>query len=309
VTGFNRSDQTNILSFDLEHWHSATLLSPSLDDPADHITESVEIVLDLLRRHDVSATFFVVGRVAEEYPELVDRVRSEGHEIGSHGHTHTPLFELTPAEFETELERASGAIERATGVEPDGFRAPNFSVTRETEWAFDVLESAGFRYDSSVFPVKTPMYGVGDAPTRPYSIPVDDPFRVGPTDGEFRSLVESPLAAIDSVVRLPIGGGFYGRVLPGRVMKWGIARLNRRGIPANLYFHPWEFNPRIEVESLQPHKRFVSFYGVDRLRSKVDGLLSAFSFNTARTVLEQDALLDSDDGPEVERAVGANDIE
>jgi len=309
VTSFNGISQTNVLSFDLEHWHSATLLSPSLDDPVDHIADSVEIVLNLLDEHDTSATFFVVGRVAEEYPELVDRVRSAGHEIGSHGHTHTPLFDLTPAEFETELERSTAAIERATGVEPDGFRAPNFSVTRETEWAFDVLESAGFRYDSSVFPVKTPMYGVPDAPTRPYAVPVEDPFRIGPSGAERRSLVESPLAAIDSVVRLPIGGGFYGRVLPERLLKWGIGRLNRRGIPANLYFHPWEFNPDIEVPSLSPHKRFVSFYGVERLESKLDGLLSAFSFNTARAVLEQGALLDSDDGPDVERAVGANELE
>ncbi|WP_244605506.1 polysaccharide deacetylase family protein [Halorussus marinus] len=297
-----------MLSFDLEHWHSATLLSSALEDPVDRIEESVDIVLNLLRKHGVTATFFVVGEVAEEYPDLIDRVRSEGHEIGSHGHTHTPLFELSPAAFETELERSSGAIERATGVEPEGFRAPNFSVTRETEWAFDVLESAGFRYDSSVFPVKTPMYGVPDAPRRPYTVPVDDPFRIGSNREALRSLVESPLAAIGSVLRLPIAGGFYGRVLPERLLKWGIRRLNRRGIPANLYFHPWEFNPAIEVESLRPHKRFVSFHGVEGLESKLDGLLSAFSFNTARSVLEQEALLDSG-GSDVERAVGANDLE
>lgn len=303
---FNGPAQTNALTFDLEHWHSATLLESSLDDPVDHIEDSVEIVLNILRDHDVNATFFVVGEVAEEYPELVERVRDEGHEIGSHGHTHTPLFELTPAEFETELERASAAIERAAGVEPVGFRAPNFSVTRETEWAFDILDSKEFRYDSSVFPVKTPMYGVSGGPIRPYTIDSADPFRAG---SDPASLVEWPVSAVDSVVRLPMGGGFYGRVLPERVLKWGIKRLNRRGIPANLYFHPWEFNPAVRTNSLKRHKRFISFHGMDQLEEKLRGLLSAYSFNTARNVLEEETLLDSDAGHDIQHAASTNNSE
>lgn len=303
---FNGPGQTNAITFDLEHWHSATLLKSSVDDPADHIEDSVGIVLDILRQHDVSATFFVVGEVAEEYPELIRKVQKEGHEIGSHGHTHTPLFELTPEEFEAELERASAAIEAATGVEPLGFRAPNFSVTRETEWAFDILESNGYHYDSSVFPVNTPMYGVSGAPIRPYIVGRPDPFRADSNDAN-SGLVEWPISAIDSVARLPMGGGFYGRVLPERVLRWGIERLNRQGIPANLYFHPWEFNPEVRTDSVKRHKRFISFYGIDRLGEKLSSLLSAYSFNTARNVLEQETLLDPDDGQDVRRATSTND--
>lgn len=302
---FNGTGQTNALTFDLEHWHSATLLESSVDDSVDYIEDSVDIVLNILRKHDVNATFFVVGEVAEDYPDLVRKVQKDGHEIGSHGHTHTPLFELTPEEFETELECASVAIEEVTGVEPLGFRAPNFSVTRETEWAFSVLESKGYRYDSSVFPVNTPMYGVSGAPIRPYTVGPPDSFRADSNDAN-SALVEWPVSAIGSVARLPIGGGFYGRVLPERVLRWGIERLNRRGIPANLYFHPWEFNPEVRTDSVKRHKRFISFYGIDRLGEKLSNLLSAYSFNTARNVLEQETLLDPDDGHDVRRATSTN---
>lgn len=307
MTPHDGSAPTNAISFDLEHWYSATLLQPGVADPSDRIEESVDIVLDVLGKHDVRATFFAVGEVAEEYPHLLERIRTEGHEIGTHGHTHTPLFELTPAQFETELERATAAIERATGVEPIGFRAPNFSVTRETAWAFEILESAGYRYDSSVFPMRTPLYGVSGAPTRPYPATPRDPFRPNDRHADSASLVEYPVSVIDSLVRLPIGGGFYARVLPGWFLQRGIERLNRKGIPANLYFHPWEFNSSIPGDSWRDHRRFVSFYGRDRLERKLGHLLGSYSFNTLRTVLSEKGLLDLEGGQTVERLAETNE--
>lgn len=292
---------SNAITFDLEHWHSATLLQSDLEDPTDHLEESVEIVLDLLGKHDVKATFFVVGEVAEEYPDVVGAVRDEGHEIGSHGHTHTPLFDLTREEFETELRQSTKAIEEACGVEPVGFRAPNFSVTGQTEWAFDVLESNGYRFDSSVFPVGTPMYGVSGGPIRPYRVPSTtplDPTTDGTSSG---SLVEFPLSVLGKNVRLPIAGGFYARVLPERILKWGIERVNRKGLSANLYFHPWEFNPSVQIGSQSFYKRFISFYGIERTRRKLDNLLLAFNFKTMGSVLEEDGLFDEYPGRDVER--------
>jgi polysaccharide deacetylase family protein (PEP-CTERM system associated) len=309
VIDFNGPIRTNALAFDLEHWHSATLLKSSVDDPIDHVEDSVEIVLDILRKRDVSATFFVAGEVAEEYPELIERIWKEGHEIGSHCHSHTPLFDLTPEEFESELDRTSAAIKNAIGVEPLGFRAPDFSITRNTEWAFDVLESKDYLYDSSVFPLSTPLYGVSGAPVRPYHVASDDRFRVDPAGSGADDLVEFPLSAIDLPVRAPIAGGFYARVLPERVLRWGIRRLNRRGIPANLYFHPWEFNPSIQFDSSQYYKRFVSSYGRERIGAKLDGLLGAFDFDTLRSVLEEQGVLDSDRGRNVERIAKPNNTE
>lgn len=279
---------TNAISFDLEHWHSATLLSDEVDDPVDHIADSVSIVLELLRRHDVRATFFIVGELADEYPGLVRNVADAGHEIASHGHTHTPLFDLTPDSFEAELQLSSRAIEDATGVEPLGFRAPNFSITRETRWAFPILESSGYRYDSSVFPVRTPMYGVFGAPVRPYNVSLDDPFSSSSESTARCELVECPLSVADTRFPLPIAGGFYARLLPVSVLKEGIDWLNRHGVPANIYFHPWELNPDVRIDCSMP-KRFVSFTGIEKTEAKLDQLFTSFDFGTVRTMLENEA--------------------
>ncbi|ELZ98022.1 putative polysaccharide deacetylase [Haloferax mucosum ATCC BAA-1512] len=303
TNGHAYTPATNALSFDLEHWYSATLVADAVSNPDDHIEQSVDLVLDLLADHGVSATFFVVGEVAIEYPDLVRRLVREGHEVGSHGHTHTPLFELTPEAFERELSESADAIRSAAGVEPLGFRAPNFSVTRETAWAFDVLEASQYRYDSSVFPVRTPMYGVSDAPTTPYLVTSPTrPFEAsagnctaGGTDrlasgvAEFPiSVVETPLESLSSrgiPTRIPFAGGFYARALPTWLLRRLVRRQNARGCPVNLYFHPWEFNERVRVAGLPAHKRFVSYYGLDTTARKLDRLLSEFDFGTVRSAL------------------------
>lgn len=273
----------NVLSFDLEHWYTATLLRDEVSEPIDRIEASVGIVLDLLRRFETRATFFSVGEVVEKYPELIRAIAEDGHEIASHGHTHTPLFELSPETFREELESSATAIEDATGARPDGFRAPNFSVTPRTRWAFDALEAAGYRYDSSVFPVRTPMYGVRGAPVRPYRVDPRRPFEdVDGGDG----LLELPLAVFHPRVRLPTAGGFYARLLPTAVLRRGIRNLNRQGIPATLYFHPWEFDPKVRTAEPPLHKRFVSFHGIERTEEKLAELLSTFEFTTSERLVE-----------------------
>lgn len=277
---------TNILSFDLEHWYTATLVRGEVTSPVSHLERSVEIVREILRAHDTTATFFVVGEVAAEYPALIRALAADGHEIASHGQTHTPLFELTPEAFARELEVSSDAIEDATGVRPAGFRAPNFSVTPQTAWAFDVLEHSDLRYDSSVFPVRTPMYGVSSAPIHPYRVGPEDRFSEGDcasSDG----LLEFPLATFHPTVRLPTAGGFYARLFPTWLMQRGIDNLNRRGIPATLYFHPWEFNPAVTTSELPMHKRFVSFHGIDTLAEKLEKLLVSHEFDTIERHVEE----------------------
>lgn len=271
---------TNALSFDLEHWYTATLVRESVTDPEDHIEESVDIVLNILDDYSVTATFFVVGEVAEEYPDLVAKVANAGHELGTHGYTHTPLSELNEDSFKTELTNSKAAIERAADVEVRGFRAPNFSITRKTKWALNVLLEEGFTYDSSVFPIKTPMYGVRGAPTKPYHIDLHKPFSdIGAT-----KLLEVPVA-VHPRVRIPVAGGFYARLLPQQVQSWGINALNKRRSPAVLYFHPWEFNPDVQTNEPPVHARIVSYHGIDRTETKLRYLLEEYPFASVSEIL------------------------
>lgn len=273
---------TNVLTFDLEHWYTATLVRDAVADPVDRIETSVERVLDLLADHDTSATFFVVGEVAEEYPDLVARVSREGHELATHGHTHTPLFDLDRDSFARELDRSISAIERAADVTVKGFRAPNFSVAPETAWALDVLAEKGFAYDSSVFPVRTPMYGVTGAPTGPYRIDQADPFVDHKrSDGMF----EVPLA-VHPRTKIPVAGGFYARLLPTRIIKWGIEALNARGRPAVLYFHPWECNPEVRSDEPPAHARFISYYGIERTENVLGRLCGQYAFDSVSEILD-----------------------
>jgi len=282
---------TNALSFDLEHWYSATLLREDVTDPVVHVARSTEIVLELLDRHGVTATFYVVGEIADARPDLVARIAAAGHEIGSHGHTHRPLFELSPEGFREELERSADAIAAATGDRPRGFRAPNFSVTPATAWAFAMLADAGFEYDTSVFPVRTPMYGVRGAPLHPYAVDPDRPFADGGPP-RHDALTEVPVAVFHPRARLPIAGGFYARLLPVRVVKRGIRTLNARGIPATLYFHPWEFNPDVRTEirdvPVSASARFVSARGIDTLAAKLECLLDSFAFGPVEALVPGD---------------------
>lgn len=309
----------NVLTFDTEHWYSATLLADTVASPTTHIQRSVETVLDILARYDVKSTFFVVGEVAEEYPGLVGRIADEGHEVASHGHTHTPLFDLTRETFVEELNRSVEAIEAATGEQVVGFRAPNFSVTSKTCWAIETLIEQGFAYDSSVFPVRTPLYGVSNAPRRPYLACSDSPFTDrsrdsgrdsrtpnGPTPGPSMAdgggavqlvspepmatdgtILELPPAVFHPRVPVPVAGGFYARLLPSSVIHWGIRNLNDHNIPATIYFHPWEFNTDVVQRDIPFHKRFISYQGIEQTATKLEKMLSRFRFGPAEDLLDQ----------------------
>ncbi|WP_227132778.1 polysaccharide deacetylase family protein [Halorubellus salinus] len=284
--------ERNAISFDLEHWYTATLLADEVDDPVDHVEDSVEIVLNVLDQHDVTATFFVSGDLAVAYPTTIGEIADAGHELGSHGHSHTPLFELTPSTFETEIEQSETAIEEAANVDVKGFRAPNFSVTPRTAWAFRVLESNGYEYDSSVFPMRTPMYGVSGAPVQPYVVDDEEPFREVSNAANRSGLIEVPIAVVGSRLRLPIAGGFYARLFPTKLLEWGIRRLNAAGISATLYFHPWEFNPAVPVTSPPIHKRLISFYGVDGAVEKLDHLLESFEWGPVESLVDRSRRVD-----------------
>lgn len=217
----------------MEDWFSLVRrrLWSADEPPTERVVSATHRLLELLDDTRTRATFFVLGRVAERFPELVREVAARGHEIGTHGHRHLRVDAIGPDRFREELRDSCEAIERACGTHPVGHRAPEFSITSATPWAFDVLADEGFRYDSSVFPIRHPRYGVPDAPVAPY------------TAGR-RSLRELPLATLTLWGhRFPAAGGGYLRYFPYSMIAGAIRQANARGDPAVLYVHPYEFDP------------------------------------------------------------------
>jgi polysaccharide deacetylase family protein (PEP-CTERM system associated) len=198
------------------------------------VERNTERILDLLDDCRVNATFFILGWVAERYPKLVHKISDRGHEPACHSYWHRLIYRLTPEEFRKDTLQAKNAIEQAAGVAIQGYRAPSFSITSRSRWALDVLAELGFRYDSSVFPVRHDMYGVPGAPR--------SPFRV---ETAFGPIVEFPMATFhwSAGPNFPVGGGGYLRMLPYWYTKAGVERVWREGLPVVSYVHPWELDP------------------------------------------------------------------
>lgn len=268
----------NAFTVDLEEWFQGlTSTNPQIDrwpTLESRVVPTTERLLEILRQHRVEATFFVLGYVADKYPDLVARVHDAGHEIGVHGYYHRFVSRLTPDEFAEELERSMCVVERITGEAPLGHRAPYFSVNADTHWAFEHMQDVGIRYDSSVFPARTTLYGYPYAPRFPYVI-----------DGT--TLMEFPLSTIRfGRATLPIAGGFYVRALPYTLIRWGIRRLNEQGQPAIMYVHPWELDLEQKYRRVTLRERITHYYGRGSLEQKLHRLLSDFHFTSLRTILE-----------------------
>lgn len=221
----------NILTFDVEDWPQSTLdLSLPL---TPRVRDNTVRVLDLLAAAGAHGTFFILGLVAEAYPDLVRRIRAGGHELASHGHSHRPVYGMSPEEFRADLRRSIASIEDAGGTRVLGYRAPDFSIRARDWWALEIMAQEGLRYDSSIFPFAGPRYGVRAAFALPFRV-------LSASSSQF---VEFPLTTIECLgVRLPAAGGGYFRLAPYGVSRAAIERVNRRGAPATSYFHPYELD-------------------------------------------------------------------
>ena len=221
------------LTIDLEDWHQLVhrQLTGKVVRPTPAIVSATHRLLDMLDEVDVRATFFVLGNVAETYPELVREVAHRGHEIGSHTYSHELIFRMKPAAFKADMERSLGQLQDLTGQPVLGFRAPEFSVGHLRHWCFEILAELGFRYDSSVFPLPRARYGIPEASLHPFAISTPS--------GIIR---EYPLATwAVGRFRIPVAGGSYFRLLPGRVLSRALNEMDASERTAVLYFHPYEF--------------------------------------------------------------------
>lgn len=288
----------NILSIDLEDWNHLAYrrVTGRVPPSTGNVLRQVEALLALLEQAGAKATFFVLGLLAEQHPEVVRQVAGRGHEIACHGYAHLIVDGLTRDQFAEDTRRAQGVIEQITGRPVRGYRAAEFSIRRGSLWALEVLAELGFRYDSSIFPIHHRRYGIAGFDPQPRR------YRLA-GGGE---IIEVPLATLPFAgLRLPVAGGGYFRLAPYWLLKKAVARLDREQLPLTTYFHPYEFDPqRLKVfaatapASLGERLRGWKFglhqnLGRTTLPGKVAGLLRQFTFTTCQDFLEGTDLGDS----------------
>lgn len=274
----------NALSIDLEDWYHPELVRKSVGQcPVSQIEDATRPVLNLLDSYEVKATFFVLGELGERNPGLIESIFQRGHEVGCHGFSHKPLWELDEGLFREELRRFHSVMERILGkVKIKGFRAPTFSLDHRTKWALKVLLDHGYQYDASVFPVKlNRLYGMDGAPTRPYRISFEDVRKEDPQS----PLLEFPMPLLTlGRLKIPISGGFYLRIFPITFLHWGLKRINREG-PFFLYFHPWESYGKTPRLNLPLYNYMITYYGIRSALGKLEFLLKHFRFTRVDRVL------------------------
>lgn len=264
----------NALVIDLEHWHCIELLRNHIpENPVDQVLESTRPILDLLDKYEIKATFAVLGTVAEQHPELIKEIYDQGHEIASHAWSHKTLHELGKDAFEEEIKKSVRLLESITGEPPIGFRAPSFSIDNSTKWAFEILEKYGFKYDASIFPIKTRLYGEPGAPLHIYrpaqhDVTIDDPHS---------AIIEFPMTVLKIWKNIPIAGGFYLRLFPIWFLKYGIREVNKDR-PAIVYIHPWEIYPETPRMNLPWSSKLITYYGIGSGLNKFQQLLKEFKF-------------------------------
>lgn len=280
---------TNALTIDVEDWFHPELVRSHVDPRLSEgrAFKALPPILNLLDRYRVKATFFVLGEVAQRFPELVRQIYDGGHELGSHGMSHQMLRDLGEKGFRKEVEDFGSLMRDILGtVEIKGFRAPTLSLNMETKWALPILRDFGYLYDASIFPASlfwNRLYGVEGAPRFPYRVSFDNPGREDPTSPlwEFPTGVTSFLGFC-----IPVSGGFYLRTFPLWFFKWALRRLNKEG-PFSIYLHPWECDVNTPRVPLPLSSRGVTYYGIRGMLSKLEALLETFSFSRMDEVLKR----------------------
>lgn len=241
------------------------------------VVANTQRVLELLAAHNQRATFFVIGWIAERHPELVRQIHAAGHEVACHSFLHRLVYQLTPEEFRDDTRRAKAVLEDAAGVPVVGYRAPSYSITRKSLWALEILAEEGFRYDSSIFPIRHDIAGIPDYPRTPnlHEFPSGN------------SILEFPATTLRFAgMNLPVGGGGYLRIFPLRYSLWGLTKLGTEPdlFPA-VYFHPWEIDPGQPRIAGRLRSRLRHYTNLKRMEGKLGRVLDRFSFTRYVDVL------------------------
>jgi polysaccharide deacetylase family protein (PEP-CTERM system associated) len=278
----------NALTVDVEDYFHVAALAPNIHRDTwtsreSRVVGNTRRLLAIFEQFDVRGTFFVLGWVAERYPQLVKDIAAAGHEIACHGFSHRLVYEQSPKEFHDETLRSKNLLEEITGVAVFGYRAASYSIVRKSLWALDTLVELGFAYDSSIFPVRHDRYGIPNAERVPHRL----------TTPNNKIIVEWPLSTAEALgFRLPVAGGGYFRLLPYWLTHWGLSSINQREKrPFIFYLHPWEIDPGQPRVAASLLSQFRHYTNLGKCEERLRRLLGEFRFGTAKDSLVQLGLL------------------
>lgn len=277
-----RTGVANAMTVDVEDYFQVSAFARAIsrddwDRMPCRVEQNTNRVLDIFAEGGAKATFFTLGWVAERYPALIRRIADDGHEVASHGMAHFRIGDQTPDQFREDITRTRAILQDVSGQPVIGYRAASFSIGRDTLWAHDVLGEAGYRYSSSIYPVRHDHYGIPDAPR----------FRYRPEAAG--GLTEFPLTTVRLRDRnLPCAGGGYFRLLPYRYFRWAIGKVNREeGQSAIFYFHPWEVDPdQPRQPGISAKTRFRHYVNLRRMAPRLRTMLQDFSWDRMDRVFD-----------------------
>jgi polysaccharide deacetylase family protein (PEP-CTERM system associated) len=289
----------NAMTVDVEDYFHVAALAGSIDraswnDMEYRAEASTRRLLDLFAASGIKATFFVLGWVARRSPQLIREISAQGHEVASHGMSHKLVYNQTPEEFRAETIESKALLEDTIGAPVLGYRASTYSITKRSLWALDILVEAGFRYDSSIFPIRHDLYGIPDAPVAPSRIQTP----------KGASIVEFPMSTAPMLGgRLPVSGGGYFRLLPYWLTRHGLRKLNDElSRPFIFYLHPWEVDPDQPRVRTNWKSRLRHYTNLHRTEARLRRLIGEFKFGPVREVLSMRGLPVTERAPQVAQA-------
>ena len=266
----------NIFCIDLEDWFHQSLVSPLYYDQKSSVERNAERLLEIFAMTGTTATFFCLGVVAEKHPALIRKIAENGHEIASHGYEHKIIYRQTPAEFKADVTKSMEVISPLSGKAVKGYRAPSWSITKDSLWALDILQELGFSYDSSIFPTQNFLYGIPDASRYVNSLTVNG-----------KPFLEVPPSTFRLCERTyGFSGGFYFRALPTLFIRGCTDKTNRLGHPAVFYLHPVEIDRNIEKVSKRLVDKTILEYGITGCEKKLIHILQRYDFDSIENVLK-----------------------
>ena len=270
----------NAMTVDVEDYFQVSAFEKHIprsqwDSLPDRVANNTSRILELFAEHQVKATFFTLGWVAERHPALIRRIVDEGHELASHGYEHIRVTEQTPEQFRADIKKTKQILEEIGGKEVIGYRAASYSIGAENLWALQILEEEGHRYSSSIYPVKHDLYGMPSAPR----------FAFHPQNTQ--GLLEIPITTLKILNKnIPCGGGGFFRLYPYQFSKWAYRYINNKEKQSGIfYFHPWEIDPdQPRQQNLPLKSRFRHYLNLNRVEDRLSHLLSDFAWDTMQNI-------------------------